>query len=80
MPVCTSGINFDKMLKKYNSRETHVKVMACSRKAATAAQDGAELTNQLLKLVQQIVLCIGQTNDSISYHRRLNSLKIEQFC
>lgn len=79
MPVCTSGINSDKMLKKYNSRETHVKVMACSRKAAAAAQDGAELTNQLLKLVQQIVLCIGQTNDSISYHRRLNSLKIKQF-
>lgn len=45
MPVCTSGINSDKMLKKYNSRETHVKVMACSRKAAAAAQDGAELTN-----------------------------------
>ena len=39
-----------------------------------AAQDESELTvRELLNLVQQIVLFIGQANDSILYHRRLNS-------
>ena len=43
--------------------------------ATTAPDDEVDLIiEDLLNLVQQIVLLAGQTNNTISYHRRLSSL------
>ena len=43
--------------------------------AATVPDDGANLTiEDLLNLVQQAMLLVGQTDNTISYHRRFSEL------
>ena len=45
------------------------------KNATTAPDDEVDLTiEDLLNLVQQTVLLVGQTNNTISYHRRLSAL------
>ena len=43
--------------------------------ATTAPDDEADLTlEEVINLVQQTVLLVGQTNNTISYHRRLSAM------
>ena len=43
--------------------------------ATTAPDDEAYLTlEEVINLVQQTVLLVGQTNNTISYHRRLSAM------
>ena len=51
------------------------KVWHALESGTTAPDDEVALTiEDLLNLVQQTVLLVGQTNDTISYHRRLSAL------
>ena len=51
------------------------KVWHAHESATIAPDDEADLTTEdLLNLVQETVLLVGQTNNAISYHRRLSTL------
>ena len=51
------------------------KVWQALESSTTAPDNEADLTSEdLLNLVQQTVLVAGQTNKTISYHRRLSAL------
>ena len=76
----TSVCVLDKTLKKNSKKNIDVmgplwKVWHALESATTAPDDEADLTiEDLLNLVQQTVLLVGQTNNAISYHRRLSAL------
>ena len=74
--VCTLETTLEKIQKKnIDIMGPLSKVWHALESATTAPDDEADLNiEDLLNLVQQTVLLVGQTNNTISYHRWLSAL------
>ena len=81
----TTVCNLDTTLEKISKKNIDVmgplsKVWHALESATTAPDDEADLTIKgFLNLVQQTVLLVGQTGNTISYHRRLSTLAGRKF-
>ena len=74
--VCTLDITLEKSQKKNTDvMGTLSRVWHALQKTTAAPDDETDLTiEDLLNLVQQTVFLVGQTNNTISYHRRFSVL------
>ena len=74
--VCALDTTLEKIQKKnIDVMGPLSKVWHALESATTAPDDDTDLNiEDLLNLVQQAVLLVGQTNNTISYHRRLSAL------
>ena len=73
--VCTKETTLEKIQKNIDVMGPLSKEWHDLESATTAPDDEVALTiEDLLNLVQQTVLLVGQTNNTISYHRRLSAL------
>ena len=74
--VCALDTTLEKIQRKNTDFMGPLsKVWHALESATTAPDDETDLTIQdLLNLVQQTVLLVGQNNNTISYHRRLSAL------
>ena len=73
--VCTLDTRLEKTQKNIDVMGPLSKVWHTLENFTTAPDHEADLTTEdLLHLVQQPVLLVGQTNNTMSYHRRLSTL------